>query len=222
MQIKIYRCLEGAQKARGLTVLFDVFRASNTIIACLAGGAEFVLPIGDLDEAHRLKKQHPGYMLLGERNGIPPKGFDGDNSPAKAACMDLEHKKIILTTSAGSQGIVHANQADLLVIGSFANAKAITEYIRAQQPEIVSLLAIGLNAIDPAHEDEACAQYIQQLLDTQDSEFAKIQEDLLACNGADRLRRLHQHEDLLFCTTMDSHPIVPVFDALSGRITKLV
>ena len=220
MQINIYRCLKGAQKARGLTVLFDVFRASNTIIACLAGGAEFVLPVGDLEEARRLKTQHPTYILLGERNGNPPEGFDGDNSPAKVEAMELDHKRIILTTSAGSQGIVHANQADQLLIGSFANAAAITAYIRTQEPEIVSLIAIGLNAIEPAHEDEACAQYIQQLLDTQINDFTKIQESLLTCNGADRLRRLHQNEDLQFCTTLNSHAIVPAFDRLSRRLYK--
>jgi 2-phosphosulfolactate phosphatase len=40
--------------------------------------------------------------------------------------------------------------------------------------------------------------------------FSGIKERLLNCAGADRLRRLGQEEDLAFCTTLDSHQLVPV------------
>lgn len=221
MQIHIYHCLEGAKKAHGLTVLFDVFRASNTIIASLTSGAEFLLPVGDLEDAYHLKEHHPNHLLLGERNGVPPEGFDGDNSPAKAAAMDLKGKAIILTTSAGSQGIVHATQVDQLLIGSFANAEAIARYIRSRQPEVVSLLAIGLKATEPAYEDEACARYLQDLLTCNLSDFQDIHTELMSCEGADRLRRLHQTEDLKFCTTLNSHSTIPVFDQANQRIIEL-
>ena len=143
MKIEINRCLEGTKTADGVTVVIDVFRASNTIIACLAGGAEHIIPVGELKDAYRLKRENPDHLLFGERGGIPPEGFDHDNSPAKATKLDLKKKKIILTTSAGSQGIVHSKNAEEILIGSFANADAIVEYIKNKNPEKINLLAIG-------------------------------------------------------------------------------
>ncbi|HZJ36452.1 MAG TPA: 2-phosphosulfolactate phosphatase, partial [Gillisia sp.] len=125
MKIEINRCLEGAKTADGITVVIDVFRASNTILACLAGGAEYIIPVGALKDAYGKKKENPDHLLFGERGGIPPEGFDHDNSPAKATKLDLNGKKIILTTSAGSQGIVYSKNADEILIGSFANAREI-------------------------------------------------------------------------------------------------
>src|SRR5680860_751918 len=103
MNINIYECLKGEKIATGITVIIDVFRASNTIISCLASGAEYILPVGELKKAYQLKKENQDYLLFGERGGLPPEGFDYNNSPAKATKLDLKNKKIILTTSAGSK-----------------------------------------------------------------------------------------------------------------------
>ncbi len=76
MEVEIKSCLDGAHEAEGTSVIIDVFRASNTIIACIGQGAESIFPIGDLDEAYNLRKQNPEYLLFGERKGLPPEGFD--------------------------------------------------------------------------------------------------------------------------------------------------
>src|SRR6056297_3662779 len=82
MDIRIKSCIEDAREAEGLTVIIDVFRASNTIIACLGQGAEYVIPVGSLEKAYRLKEQHPDHLLAGERKSLPPEGFDFGNTPA--------------------------------------------------------------------------------------------------------------------------------------------
>ena len=212
MKINIHKYLDGAKSATGLGVLFDVFRASNTIIACLEKGAEYIIPVGDLQEAYDIKKANPDHLLFGERDGIPPPGFDFDNSPANASQRDLRGQKIILTTSSGSQGIVHAKNVDELIIGSFANADAIIEYLHASQHSTISLIAIGDKGLYPALEDESCAQYIQAEFLNYPTNFLEIKQELLQCKGADRLKRLKQDDDLQFCTTLNSHRIIPVFD----------
>ncbi len=219
MQIAIKSCLDGARAAEGIAVVIDVFRASNTIIACLAGGAEYIIPVGALEDAFQLKQQYPEHLLLGERGGLPPKGFDYGNSPAIASQLNLKGKKIILTTSAGSQGIVNSTQADTVLIGSFANAGALTAHLKQENPEKVTLVPIGLEAREPAAEDEACAQYLKACLNDQSIDLERIKAELLKCDGADRLRRLGQEDDLKFCLQVDTHNILPVFDFNHGYIT---
>jgi len=221
LKINIHKYLEGAKEAKGIAVLFDVFRASNTIIACLKRDAAYLIPIGDLQEAYDLRKKYPDHLLFGERNGIPPEGFNSDNSPDHASRLNLENKKIIITTSAGSQGIVNAKNTDQLLIGSFANAKAIVNYIKDKNPEHVSLIAIGNNACEPALEDEECAKYIKNKLLGITVDFKEIKTKILNCDGANRLKRLKQDKDLEFCTELNSQHIIPVFDREKNRIIRV-
>lgn len=218
MEVEIRSCLAGAKEAEGISVVIDVFRASNTIIACLSQGADFIIPVWDLDEAYKLKKQNSDYLLFGERKGLPPEGFDYGNSPAESAKLDLRNKKIILTTMAGSQGIVNAKKSDEIIIGSFANANAIMDYIRSKNPEKVSLVAMGFEGHKKAEEDELCAQYLSGLLLGKKLDFEEIKQALLKCDGADRLRRLNQEDDLEFSLKLDIYDIVPKYDFESQRI----
>ena len=56
MQVDIKSCIQWAKEAEGITVIIDVFRASNTIIACMAQWAEYIIPVWALEEAINLKK----------------------------------------------------------------------------------------------------------------------------------------------------------------------
>jgi len=219
MKIEINRCLEGAKTADGITVVIDVFRASNTIIACLAGGAEHIIPVGELKDAYSLKRENTEHLLFGERGGIPPEGFDHDNSPAKATNLNLNGEKIILTTSAGSQGIVYSKNADEILIGSFANARSIVDYIKNKDPEKITLLAIGNQAIEPATEDEECAKYLKSQLEDRKIDLDQMRDEILKSDGANRLRRLGQEDDLEFCLKLDTYKIIPKFDRKIGKIT---
>ena len=219
MEIEINRCLEGAKTADGITVVIDVFRASNTIIACLANGVEHIIPVGELKDAYSLKRENPDHLLFGERGGIPPEGFDHDNSPAKATKLDLNEKKIILTTSAGSQGIIYSKNAEEILIGSFANARAIVDYLKNKDPEKITLLAIGNQAIEPATEDEECAKYLKSQFEDRKMDLNQMRDEILKSDGANRLRRLGQEDDLEFCLNLNTHKVIPKFDRKTGKVT---
>jgi len=63
----------------------DVFRASNTILSCIANGAEYIIPVGTLEDAFSLKEQFPDHMLFGERYGLIAQGCEYGNSPVEAS-----------------------------------------------------------------------------------------------------------------------------------------
>lgn len=164
MKIQILQQLEGAKQAKGLAVIIDVFRAFTTECFFIANGAKEIFVVGDEKIAYALKKEHPDYILAGERKEVMLPGFDYGNSPAKIEKIDFTNKTIVHTTSAGTQGIANASYAEEIITGSFVNASAIAQYINQKNPKVVSLVCMGKAAISPTEEDTFCAEYIQSLL----------------------------------------------------------
>ena len=136
MDIGIYHLLEGAREADGLTVIIDVFRAFSLECYLYAMGAREIRPVGRIEEAFAWKNEDPDCLLAGERGGKMCEGFDFGNSPSAAEKIDVRGKRIIHTTSAGTQGIVNAVHAEEIIGGALVNARAVAardaaEYIRA-------------------------------------------------------------------------------------------
>ena len=177
MNIKILHLLTGAKEATGLTVIIDVFRAFSLEAYLFSQGAEVIYPIGSIAKALELKKEHPEYISFGEREGAKVKGFDYGNSPSSVLGQDLTGKRIIHTTSAGTQGITNAAHADEIITGSLVNAKAIATYIKQKNPKEVSLVCMGWQCERDTAEDVLCAEYIKSLLE--DKPFENIEERAL-------------------------------------------
>lgn len=163
MNIEIIRSLENAEKATGLAVVIDVFRAFSVEAYLFANGAKKIIPVISLEEAYELKQKNPAYILLGERKGIKPDGFDFGNSPTEILNVDFSGKTIIHTTSNGTKGLLNAINAQEVLIGSFVLASSIIQYIRQNNFENISFISTAPNpAID--NEDILCAYYIRDTL----------------------------------------------------------
>jgi 2-phosphosulfolactate phosphatase len=168
--------VEGSKKARGLTVVIDVFRAFTTAAYVMANGAERIHPVGSLEEAFRLRELHPGWVLMGERGGKKVPGFDYGNSPYEVSGVDFTGRTVVQTTSAGTQGIVNARSADEILLGSFVMADAVVEYIKTKNPETVSLVAMGWGGRVKSPEDESLAEYIEKRLSGLEPDFASMKQ----------------------------------------------
>lgn len=184
MKIGILHLIDGAKQARGLTVIIDVFRAFSVACYAFGNGAEKIIPLGDIDIAYKLKRENPDFILIGEREGKKPQGFDYGNSPTQIENIDFNKKTIVQTTSAGTQGIENATNSDEIITGSFVNAQAIINYIRKQDPDEVSLVAIGVDGIHISDEDKLCAEYIKNALENNTNDFSKIIEHLRGYRSA--------------------------------------
>ena len=164
MEIKIFHLIEGAKQAEGLAVIIDVFRAFSMECYLYALGAREVRPAGSIEETFAWREKDPECILVGERHGIKINGCDLGNSPSSIDPEMIRGKRIIHTTSAGTQGVVNAACAYEIITGSFVNAGAIAEYIRQVSPGKVSLVCMGKEGLAIAEEDELCAEYIRALL----------------------------------------------------------
>lgn len=174
MKIQILEFLRGAEKATGLTVIIDVFRAFSTSCYIFNNGAEKIIPVGDLKLAYKLKRENPHFLLFGERGGKKPEGFDFGNSPSEIEGLDFSGVTILLTTSSGTQGLVKAKNGEEIITGSFVNAGAIVKYIKTKNPNKVSLVAMGVSGRRRALEDLLCAEYIENTLTDRPNNFEEI------------------------------------------------
>ena len=160
MKVEILEFVEGARCAQGVTVIIDVFRAFS--VACYAAdaGATRIIATSEVSEAFLLKKKYKNSVLVGERDEKKIEGFDFGNSPTEIIKADLTGKTVIHTTTAGTQGLINASNADAVLTGSFVNIGAIIQYIRSVNPDHVSLVAMGYRALYSAEEDLMCAEMI--------------------------------------------------------------
>jgi 2-phosphosulfolactate phosphatase len=184
MQIEILQLTEGAKKAKGTTVVIDVFRAFSTACYLAAAGADRIIPVEQVDEALRLKELFPDAVLLGERNERKVPGFDFGNSPTHIQHLDLKGKTVIMTTSSGTKGLMNARHADDLLSGSFVNAGAIIRYIENNNPAVVSLVCMGYEGRYPTQEDTFLAEYIKAKLTGQRTDFESMKLILRSGDGA--------------------------------------
>jgi 2-phosphosulfolactate phosphatase len=183
MEIKILEFVEGAQKARGITVIIDVFRAFSVACYAFDAGAVRLITTAEVEEAFNLKSKYRNSVLVGERNEKKIKGFDFGNSPTEIIKSDLHGKTVILTTTAGTNGLVNAKNADIVITGSLVNGGAIVKYIKALNPWNVTLVAMGYRAAETADEDLLCADLIASGLKDRIEDFSKRISDLRLSSG---------------------------------------
>lgn len=221
MDIKILKLFSGAEKARGLTVIIDVFRAFSVCCYAFHNNARRIITTGSLKHAYDLKLKYPDSILMGEREGKKQPGFDYGNSPADIEYADFNGKTLIHTTSAGTKGISLAKNACEILTGSLVNAQAIASYIKDGNYRDVSLVAMGNGGLSPADEDNLCAEYIESLLKGSDIILGDRIEALKNTTGKrffDREKPWFPEKDFSLCTRVNSFDFVvraDVFDEQS-------
>ena len=213
MQIEILHLVEGAKQAKGLTVIIDVFRAFTVETYLMRNNASKLIPVGDVQLAWDYKAKHPDAVLCGERKGIIIDGFDYGNSPSQIEHVDFTGKTVIHTTSAGTQGIANAVNADEIIAGNLIAAKAIAAYIQKKAPKHVSLVCMGLSGKQKTDEDELAGAYIKSLLEGRPLAHLEARiEALKQTDGKKFYDPNQQHvfpkRDFELCTMVDTCPFI--------------
>lgn len=199
MNIQILQLTEGAKQAKGCVVIIDVFRAFSLAPYAFSIGAERIYPVGTVEEAFSLREHIPNALIAGERNEQKVPGFDFGNSPTEILKSDLKGKTLIHTTSAGTQGLVNATNASVLLTGSFVNAKANVRFIRNLNPSDVSLVCMGYSTLYPTEEDTFCAEYMKAFLLGEETDFEEMVRIIRDTSG----RRFFEPEKQHFAPSSD-------------------
>lgn len=216
MQISIVDRVPGAQSAQGLTVVIDVFRAFSVAAYAFSRGAETIVPVAEIEAARELKRQHPDWLLIGERHARKLPGFDCGNSPSQLEQFDVSGRTLVHTTHAGTQGLTNALRADEVITGALVNAGAIVRYIQARRPSFVTIVRMGHEARENCAEDDLCAELLRSRLVGEPLAVADVRERLRHADSAqkffDPACEWAPERDFELCTQVDAFDFVLKLD----------
>lgn len=142
-----------------LCVVFDVLRATSSIVSALANGASALRPVSDIAEALELRERDPELLLAGERDGLRIHSrltggieFDFGNSPREFTAEHVRGRRIAITTTNGTRALRACAQAEAAWLGCFLNLQATADRLSQRQPDHLLLVCSG--TIDQcAYED---------------------------------------------------------------------
>lgn len=119
-----------------VVVVVDVFRATSAICTAFHNGVKQIIPVSTVEEA-REKKQE-GYLVASERDGYVLDFADFGNSPFNFTPEKVKGKEIVYSTTNGTRCIHLASHSKAVVIGSFLNLTALSDWlIRHQSPVLI-------------------------------------------------------------------------------------
>ncbi|WP_462252882.1 2-phosphosulfolactate phosphatase [Ekhidna sp.] len=203
-----------------IVVVVDIFRATSCIVTGLSNEVKAIKPVGEIEEAKALGEQ--GYLMAGERGGIKVPDFDMGNSPFEYQKDDVKGKKVVISTTNGSQAIVKSEGAKEILIGAFLNLEAVAEYL-LQAKESVVIHCAGWKGT-PNLEDTLFAgalidECAEEMETTGDSALVAHQlyianhENLFGIakksSHAERLSGFGIEEDLEFCMKENEYQVLP-------------
>jgi 2-phosphosulfolactate phosphatase len=121
-----------------VVVIIDVFRATSTIAAALYNGAKAIIPVDSVARAIEISKKIDA-IAAGERDGQIAEGLQHGNSPLEYSTDFIEGKNLVLTTTNGTKLLHMAldNNAHTIICGSFPNLTATSNFLIAQNKNVV-------------------------------------------------------------------------------------
>ena len=112
-------------------VVFDILRATSSMITGLAHGAEEIWPVQTIEQARELRVRMPDIVLGGERHGDPIEGFDVGNNPLEYA--KLRGRRIATTTTNGTVALRACDAAKRVLVGAILNLDALRAEIANEE-----------------------------------------------------------------------------------------
>ncbi len=223
--------------SRTFCVVFDVLRATTTMVTALANGAAAILPVEEIGDAMAARQRWPEALLAGEREGVRidaeltgSRAFDLGNSPREFTRDRVAGRIIIMTTTNGTRALRGCVAAQTVLAGSFLNLEATAQYIERLNPP--GLLLVCSGTLDQASYEDVlgagalCERLWATYSGGRVADSAHIARRLYLAECADLMaamtqsrngRRLLAHPDLRddvpFCLQRDTLALVARQDA---------
>lgn len=115
--------LSGRDLSETTCVVFDILRATSSMITGLANGAAEIWPVQTIEQARELRVRMPDIVLGGERHGHRIEGFDVGNNPLEYAA--LKGRRIATTTTNGTVALRACDAAKRVLVGAILNLEAL-------------------------------------------------------------------------------------------------
>lgn len=214
-----------------VVAVLDVLRAASSIVAALTNGARAVVP-GESSDAVLMRAkafERNDVRIAGERRMRKIEGFDLGNSPVEFTSDAVEGRTVLLTTTNGTGAFAATQGAREVLVAAFVNFSAVLAVMRAALRKGTDLAFICAGHEGQfSLEDAVCAgrfvhHATRRLAGVQlnDAALAAVQvhrkygDDLWGLFETSRhgqaLAEAGFAADLVACATLDTSPVVPVY-----------
>lgn len=203
-----------------IVVIIDVLRATSTIATALFNGAKSIIPVDSVADCIKLGKQMD-VITAGERDGKIAEGLKYGNTPLQYQPQFIKGKTLVLTTTNGTR-LLHmalAENAQSIITGSFCNLTAVSNYLIAQNKNVILACAAWKDRVNI--EDTLFAGAVISRIKNhfnQNCDASQIAETLYQQAGDDLFGFMRDHnashyhrlmdygleEDIRFCLTIDN------------------
>lgn len=154
-----FAALRERDLSQSVCVVFDILRASTSMVTALGNGAEAIIPVGEISEALAIRRDRPDVLLAGEREGLRIRAeltggidFDFGNSPREFVAEKVQGRTIVMTTTNGTRALRACAGAQTVLVSSFLNLRATYMWITDHRPSNLILVCSG-TFDEPALED---------------------------------------------------------------------
>ncbi|MDB6033591.1 MAG: 2-phosphosulfolactate phosphatase [Verrucomicrobiales bacterium] len=223
--------------SQAVCVVFDILRATTSMVTALSNGAEAIIPVAEISEALAIRHQQPEVLLAGERDGfrIGAKltgsiDFDLGNSPREFTAEKVQGRRIAMTTTNGTRALRACAGGKTVLASSFLNLEATRQWILKNNSKHLILVCSGTQE-EPALEDILAAGALCQGLwdrfigglvsdaaEVARNTYETLGKDLpsalqSARNGRRLLSIPELREDVSFCVQRNTHAFCAKMDS---------
>jgi 2-phosphosulfolactate phosphatase len=141
-----------------VVVVIDVLRTCTLASILFDRGLRTLYLSPSIRRARRLAEEQE-LLLLGERDGLPPEGFNYGTSPAEIGHAEVAGRSAVLISEHGPQALARTEGAGHVLLGSLYNADAVVARAAASAEHEVALVCTGYGG-DEDLDDTLCAGYL--------------------------------------------------------------
>jgi 2-phosphosulfolactate phosphatase len=215
-------------------IAVDVLRATTTIATALNAGAEAVQVFSNIDHLMQVSEQwDPDRRIrAGERGGATVAGCDLGNSPLDCTPDRVGGRRLFISTTNGTRCLERVQDTAIVMTAALINRQAVVDFLLAKRPETVWIVGSGWEGAFSL-EDTVCAGAIAQGVKQRFASENNGSADLIGndevigaialynqwentlldlmyqASHGQRLVRLDCHDDLKYCSQLDTISIIP-------------
>jgi 2-phosphosulfolactate phosphatase len=217
-------------------VAIDVLRATTTMLAAFGSGAARIIPVETVGDALTIKGDLHAAILCGERNAVPPEGFDTGNSPLAMTPDRVGDRTLVMSTTNGTRAIHRCAGAARVCIGAITNRAALAQVL-SEAGRDVTLVCSGTHGRVSLDDTIGAGLILERLLEsgsgwdltdaarvTLDTTRAAIDEHgsiggaIGSAAHGRRLVSLGMNADIEYAARIDSSERVPIWDPEHNEI----
>jgi 2-phosphosulfolactate phosphatase len=223
-----------AEPAGRTCLVVDVLRATSVIAVLLGRGTRAIYPAATVEEGLALQVQLAAEgvsaALCGERDALPPAGYDFGNSPGAFAALDRVPEVAIVATTNGTPALLACTGAPLAMTAAPLHATAVLQAALDAGRDVL-VICSGLRR-EPAEDDTlAAGLFVERLvragaLAGPEALFAleryeAARDDLAGAfaqtEHGQRLVRMGFAEDIALCASVDRYDVAGALAIEGGR-----